>query len=458
MATLTKVLSQIGDHLPRHALILRLYPTVQIKNGMAFLYAKIMEFLISALEWYQAGRLKHIYHAVAWPVAVRYKSLLEEIVECSRSVDQWAVAASQVELRDVHKLQTDTFGFSKNNLELTQRNVIQLDSIQEGIGQILKKFGQVNITQAGHSLPSSGPLTTSKAITGVQIVEMLERLADKRATDHFQALRHASLIANRQRALNRTALQPDPFWFSPKLQTWATDPHSSTVFVHGSFASRFKLRDFEVALIQMLKRTKKFVLWVLPDRDRNKPVGPIHAIQSLVLQATLLNESLGRIERSVQAISRLNRTSTEEDWMDVLFDMLIGLPIVYIVFNINSVTDRGNRLSWPGLVQSLTQKHTEAPVVKILFSGYGDVQSLASQLASCGTDQNEVIRIDNKRSEIFHAGRRNRTKLGSLGSLRSCRRTVLSSEPAMAVTGVKKSSTAYHHVSTDVYGTVDEGH
>ena len=108
MSTFAKTLCRIADCLPRQELALVLYPTKQIKQGVAQLYAHFMDFLVRAMKWYREGAVNRIVHSITQPVGIRYKDILESIEDCSRSIDKWVTASAQAELRDMHALQQRT--------------------------------------------------------------------------------------------------------------------------------------------------------------------------------------------------------------------------------------------------------------------------------------------------------------------------------------------------------------
>ncbi|KIW17804.1 hypothetical protein PV08_04999 [Exophiala spinifera] len=374
IATFSYGLSRIADHLPRHGLILKLYPTHQIKRGVSFLYAKIIEFLMSALVWYQEGRLKRIYHAVTQPVDVRYKGLFDEINECSRCVDRWAVVASQAELRDVHNTQSDILTISERHYDLTQRNTSQLDDIRADIHQILLTvMPPVAEAESRRGLHSAALLNTKQVVTTTQLVQMIGQVSGGPLKDPLQVLHQASLLYVRRQAVRGASLLPEAFWSSPQLQTWASAPSSSVVFCHSSVASRFKLKDFSVNLVQTLTRLDKPTLWIFAHRNPTDGTRPIHNMYSLILQAIKLCERFGKTETWLRAMSRITTETSQDECVDILFEILSKLPPVYIVFEINSIdaASCGPDPWWPCLVSSFLRQLPKVKAVKVLFSSYG---------------------------------------------------------------------------------------
>lgn len=83
-----------------------LYPTPQMKAALEELYASVLNFLVKAYEWYNEGKLSHMFHGVSQQWNRVNGDLVDEIAEKSRRIDQLAAAASQAEIRDMHRVVT----------------------------------------------------------------------------------------------------------------------------------------------------------------------------------------------------------------------------------------------------------------------------------------------------------------------------------------------------------------
>jgi hypothetical protein len=101
---LAKSIAQIAESLPRVHLSPGLYPTPRMKIALEELYASILKFLMKAYDWYNEGKLSHILHSITRPLGHVYADVIDEIAENSRRIDQLAVAGSQAELRDMHRM------------------------------------------------------------------------------------------------------------------------------------------------------------------------------------------------------------------------------------------------------------------------------------------------------------------------------------------------------------------
>ena len=74
-----------------------------MKIAVSEVYAHIIRFLIRARDWYHESNLLHLLHSITRPVELRYKDLIDKIMECSRIIDYLALSGTQAELRSVHK-------------------------------------------------------------------------------------------------------------------------------------------------------------------------------------------------------------------------------------------------------------------------------------------------------------------------------------------------------------------
>lgn len=93
---------RFADCLPRHELTLILYPSAQMQEAVATLYARLMEFMVHALHWYQKGKAKRALGAIFKPFALDIEDEVTRVDEISRSIDEIATTAAQAELRAVH--------------------------------------------------------------------------------------------------------------------------------------------------------------------------------------------------------------------------------------------------------------------------------------------------------------------------------------------------------------------
>jgi hypothetical protein len=97
-----KALTRFTDYLPRQELKLILYPSLQMQQTVAKLYACLIGFMAHVLSWYQKSKAKRAIGAIFKPFALDFQDRLTEVNELARTVDEIATTAAQAELRAVH--------------------------------------------------------------------------------------------------------------------------------------------------------------------------------------------------------------------------------------------------------------------------------------------------------------------------------------------------------------------
>lgn len=102
LRVLAKGLSQIADVLPRIESANIIYPTDRMHQAVSDIYSKIIRFFLRAERWYQQGKLRHAWEALSRPAELYYNDLVQEVEECTRSIEVLANAGAQAEQRDMH--------------------------------------------------------------------------------------------------------------------------------------------------------------------------------------------------------------------------------------------------------------------------------------------------------------------------------------------------------------------
>jgi hypothetical protein len=141
----------------------------------------------------------------------------------------------------------------------------------------------------------------------------------------------------------RTATGIKPFWLTPKVKTWGSERKSSLIAIKGTFQSRLEMRDFCADLITMVQEAKLPVIWALKVNDQQgdsvlEAPSIIDLLKHLTAQALRLNGNL-HTESDVSMTCRGFKTAaTEDKWFDLLESVLASLALVYIVVDIESLS------------------------------------------------------------------------------------------------------------------------
>lgn len=387
MATFVKALCRIADCLPRQELALVLYPTTQIKQAVAQLYAHLIDFFIKALKWYREGTLKHVLHSITQPAGIRYKDILNSIEICSRTIDQWAETSARAELRDIHILQRKIETDVEKMISVTQGN-------STAVGEIMKRIGAMSpqMTQL-----VAGQWDINQRVFDLQLSEMHSILANSPLPDPETSYRYGILRRNQHR------IRPGrshPFWSSPKLKVWTTSSKSSLLIVKGSYSSRNQAKDFSINVVEAVRTASVPILWVLHDnRAANVETTTIDLLKSLVQQVMRVNKNPNSDNACAAGCVRLQNATSESEWFAILRLVLSSLQLVYIVVNVESISRRSAALSdafsWPlaflCLFRELASSGCQTVVKPVLIS-YGEAQSL--HLPDSDQSHNSILTID----------------------------------------------------------------
>ena len=387
IATLAKAMCRIADSLPRQQLATILYPTQDMKRAVAHLYAHLMEFFTIAWQWYQEGPMKHMLHSITQPASIRYKDILNDIEECSRRIDQWAVSSAQAEIRDMHTLQQNMQMDVQDINGLLQKDNKAVSGIMEVVLAISPQISQL----------LEGQLNTNQRVTDLQLSQMLTHTADSLLDDPETSYLFGVLIRNKhQRRLNRAP----KFWLSPSLKDWTTSQSSSLIIVKGSYATRSQARDFGVNVIEAVRSALIPVLWALHDSSKGirETISTVDLLKSLVQQAIRVNKTFQSEKLCTRSCTRIQSARDEKEWLDIFGSVLVGLPLLYIVVNLESLGRNPlamtEQFSWPlaflSLFQSLSSRGV-VTVVKVVLITCGDARFL--NLSDLEDPEQSVVNI-----------------------------------------------------------------
>ena len=193
-----------------------------------------------------------------------------------------------------------------------------------------------------------------------------------------KSLQHCTFMRYKNRSKPSTA--PDPFWLTPKFQNWNNTKDSSLIMIKGNYASRLDVKDFCVDAIGLLRDSKVPVLWVLKSIEQDAVEAPsvTDFLKDLVFQALRFNDALHSERSMAMTCTKFQRAETEIQWLELLGSVLAGLPLVYIIIDVEAVSPRLRNLdaafSWPtaflGFFRVLAN-HGCKTVVKVVIVSYG---------------------------------------------------------------------------------------
>lgn len=183
-----------------------------------------------------------------------------------------------------------------------------------------------------------------------------------------------------RKQLPKPNTEAQPFWLSPRFQTWKSAATSSLVIVKGTYTTRYQVKDFCVDAIKLLQSSKIPVIWALKTVEQSvmEALSAIDLLKDLTSQALRLNIALHN-ERSLGlSCTKLLGAGSETDWLDVLATVLAGLPQIYIVIDIEAVNSHHQTIehgfSWPSVFLDVFRKVSERGVktmIKVVMVSYG---------------------------------------------------------------------------------------
>lgn len=231
---------------------------------------------------------------------------------------------------------------------------------------------------ATQSINASAHIEFRQALSDIQLNQALTMASAGSLIDPVKSLQ-CSLFMRSRRNLKSTAAS-EPFWFTPKVQSWNLATVSSLVMIKGTFRSRFQIKDFCTNVVELLRYTQVPVVWVLKtiDSRAEQDCSTIDLLKHLVLQVLRLNCAIQTDFALSRRLRMFSTATTEDDWFSLLGSVLEGLPQVYFVIDIemlsSSLPNITQDFSWPlaflGLFQKMSDRGLKTIVKAILFS-YG---------------------------------------------------------------------------------------
>lgn len=193
---------------------------------------------------------------------------------------------------------------------------------------------------AYQSVNASAHLDTNQRLSDLQVSQVMTFVSGSHSIDSVKSLQYCTFMRNRNRS--RFVPTPEPFWLTPKFQTWKSARDSSLVMLRGNHTSRLDLKDFCVNAISLLRDSKVPVLWALKTikQDAVEALSVVDLLKDLVSQALRVNE-IFHTERSMAlSCMKFQRAETEMQWLELLGFVLAGLPHVYIIIDVEAVSPR----------------------------------------------------------------------------------------------------------------------
>lgn len=336
------------------------------------LYAHILRFLVRALKYYEESRLMRAVHTITRPAALRYEDLISLIHRDAETVRKHAATSSQAEIRAIHdrvaafsgQLESETNKAQAERLDIH----LKLNTLENLVTQVRHTL------EFQHAVQASNQVQIRTALSEVQLTQALNMVASQCTIDHKSLFQSAlqsvdTRSAFRQKSKHNVAA----FWTSPKLQHWSQAATSSTILVSTTFRQSLEIRKCCTEIVKQLLKDGVAVFWVFMSNDRKYPL--LETLRSLVYQALSLEYSQHTEQRMSFQLGKYLNANFEDEYLNMLGDMLQHLKHVYIIVN-SEAMDPETAAQCRACLQRLSR----------LLSDRGCQTILKVIITSCGSD------------------------------------------------------------------------
>ncbi|EHK17197.1 uncharacterized protein TRIVIDRAFT_227041 [Trichoderma virens Gv29-8] len=268
-------LNGIAHIISRTQLIIRLYPTQQIRQVIVAIYVHILKFLLRALNWYRESKITHMLQAIKRPTELRYGDLLATISSLSDTMSKIALDSSHAEQRDMHVCVAQIMHEQK----LTRENITNL----------MTAVSDIKIS-----------MVTEQGINASAIIEFRQRLSEVQLMQLLSQLSVAGL--------------PDP------------------------------VKAFQLLLFMSKRRQPK------SSTGGQVHVSTIDLLKYIISQAVSVNKSIHTDAALIPRLMAHIDAKSEEDWITILASVLQGIPLLYIIIDVEILGQNLGTLTaefWP---------------------------------------------------------------------------------------------------------------
>jgi hypothetical protein len=164
--------------------------------------------------------------------------------------------------------------------------------------------------------------------------------------------------------------------------------------IHGTHKFRFQIKDFCANSISVLQDSGIPVIWAMKTLEQEgiRNTGPIEMtkkgsggkvstieiLKYLVSQAIRVNKSIHTDAALAPRLKAYLNTTTEQEWFNILASILQGIPLLYIIIDIevldSSTVEPSSPFSWPSSFLKIFKELKERSintVIKVALVSYG---------------------------------------------------------------------------------------
>ncbi|KUI55397.1 hypothetical protein VP1G_02822 [Cytospora mali] len=236
-----------------------------------------------------------------------------------------ASASSHAEQRDIHTS--------------IRKQIVSQDQIQTSLDDLKASVTQMRVEFSSQLVTSLGQVKVefSQRLSEVQLHQFMDHLSVTFLLDPDKAFQASYCMGKRRRLMSSTSC-PE-FWLEPKMQIWNRCCESSLIIIKGTRKMRFQLRDFCTDSIATLLDTKVPVIWALKtiatQENTRDHVSTIDLLKYMISQAIRVNKAIQTDATLAPHLGSYLGARTEEEWFNVFASVLQGIPLVYIILDVD---------------------------------------------------------------------------------------------------------------------------
>jgi len=353
----------------------------------------------------------HVVHAITRPAELRYDDLLRKISSLSHNLTEISLMSSHAEQRDLHKK--------------VQHCSLGQQAVTIGIERLTALVLQMkdSITTE-HAINASARIKIFQSLSELQLNQFLSLLSVTVLLDPTKTFQASLFLQNRRRL--RPSDNGLSFWLDPKMQAWNRSKNSSLIMINGTHRLRFHTKDFCTDSISLLCKSQTPVIWALKSMDIQAAendnikdtVSTIELLKYLISQAVRINEKIHTDAALIPRLKAYLSATTEEDWFNILAFVLQGIPILYIIIDVellhHSLADFTEDFSWPEAFLKLFSGFADRninTVIRVAMVSYGSSLFRKPMSDEC---RNLIIPVGGKRPVQAPMGKLNGRSVNSI--------------------------------------------
>ncbi|KAF3072759.1 hypothetical protein CFAM422_004843 [Trichoderma lentiforme] len=235
------------------------------------------------------------------------------------------------------------------------------------------------VTEQG--ITASARIEFRQRLSEVQLMQLLSQLSVTVLPDPIKAFQLLLFVSKKRQS--KSSIKGEAFWLDSRIQKWNKDKDSSLVIINGTWKTRFHLQSFCAKSIAILFDAKCPVIWALKALNIDKTgadqaqVSTIDLLKYIISQAVSVNKSIHTDAALVPRLMAHIDAKAEEDWMNILASVLQGIPLLYIMIDVEVLGENLGTLTkdfWPTaflrMFSELSARNI-GTVVKVVLISYG---------------------------------------------------------------------------------------